>query len=340
MANTHLLALVLAGSLHIYFLLLGIETKKRVTDIFLHVIIGIFIFIPSLYFIFPPSDSSIATGIMQEGFGVQQLGLMSKIPLRVFLPIPAWWEPHFWNTQFLLEWQQGSPILKTLSLFLSVLTLVIAYYILKESKKALAVFLINLCLTLAIGVLFPLTTTRYIGFIFIGFVVAYWLYCNEGVPSGKNKILLSILLSFQIIAGLFAVVKDMVLPFSNASKVSTLYAKIPKNEKVVTDYWAVNTVSAFTNKKLYTLGINKEVSFLLWNEEMKVSAKSSYINSLNKLFDAENIMMIYLISGYPLEWINELDPLFTEKFNVELVDKAEGSIEKWSDIYLYKISRR
>ena len=61
MSNTHLLAMVLAGCMHLYFLLLQIEHKKTFKIATVHILAGVLIFLPSLYFIFHPSDSQLNT---------------------------------------------------------------------------------------------------------------------------------------------------------------------------------------------------------------------------------------------------------------------------------------
>ena len=52
MSNTHLIGLILAGSLHFYFLLLNFEQKKKISKLFPHILLGILAFLPALYFIF------------------------------------------------------------------------------------------------------------------------------------------------------------------------------------------------------------------------------------------------------------------------------------------------
>ena len=68
-----------------------------------------------------------------------------------------------------------------------------------------------------------------------------------------------------MIAGVFTVSKDIQLPFSNLYRVNELLKEVPANEKIVTDYWCLNTVSAFTDKPFYCIELNKEMSFVLLN---------------------------------------------------------------------------
>jgi hypothetical protein len=56
LANTHLLALILAGSLHLYFLVRNQEKNARMKQLLLHGLFGLIVLLPTLYFIFPPPD--------------------------------------------------------------------------------------------------------------------------------------------------------------------------------------------------------------------------------------------------------------------------------------------
>jgi len=339
MSNTHLLALLLAGSLHLYFLLLTFEQKKKISKLLPHTLLGILVFLPALYFIFPPSDSGLTVGILASKFDDQHLRILAKTPLRTFLPVPAWWEYNFWNTQFLLELQGKSSLLKLLTLLLSIGLLGIVWLVLRASKKSLTLFVVNLALTFIVAVIFPLTTQRYIGFIFIGFIAAYWMRCYEIPPNRKNSWLITILLGIQVIAGVFIITKDIRLPFSNFYRVNELINEVPVNEKIVTDYWCINTISAFTDTAFYCLGLDSKPIFLQWKKEYNSRGPGVYLNSIKKLFEEESSKKIYLVSTYSPRIIFELDPELKKFFQLKMIDKREGAIDKWSNLYLYEISR-
>jgi hypothetical protein len=278
MSNTHLLAAVLAASLHLYFLLLNFEQKKGTGKLFIHALSGLLVLLPALYFIFPPTDSGLNMDFWIDKLDSQQLRIISKTPLRVFIPVPAWWEHNFWNTQFLLTLQENSSMLRPVTLLLSIGVLGAAAFVLKGNKKSLSLFAANLLLTFIVAFIFPLTTQRYIGFIYIGFIAALWLYCEEIKISRWNTRLITILLVIQAIAGVFIVAKDSKLPFSNSYRVNELINEVPANEKIVTDYWCVNTISAFSNKTFYCIGLDRKVSFLLWKKEFQLIRRNLFFN--------------------------------------------------------------
>lgn len=339
MSNTHLLALLLAGSLHLYFLLLTFEQKKRLNKLFPHLLLGILIFLPALYFISPPSDSGLTAGILISKFDNQNIGIIAKTPLRAFIPVPAWWEYNFWNTQFLLTLQGSNGLLRFLTLLLSIGVLSVVWLVLRDSKKSLTLFIVNLFLTFIVAAIFPLTTQRYIGFIYIGFIAAYWLRCYEMPVKRKKDWLINILLGLHVVAGIFTISKDIRLPFANSYRVNELINAVPKNEKIVTDYWCVNTISAFSDSVFYCIGLDSMPTFLQWKKEFNTRTPGVYLNSINKLFEREGLKKIYLVSTYSPQIIFELDPQLEKSFQLKIVEKREGAIHKWGNLYLYEISR-
>ena len=217
----------------------------------------------------------------------------------------------------------------------------ITFIILRKYKKSLALFVTNLSLSFIVTIaVFPLTTPRYSGFIFIGFMIAYWLYRYNTPGDRRNSWLVNIILLIQIIAACFVVAKDIRLPFSNAFKVNELLHEVPQNEKTVTDYWALNAIAAFADKSFYCIDMQKEMSYLLWNSELANNLKrpDRYYVGINNLFQKEGIKKVWLVSTRSPESLNRADSKIFTTFKVRLVDKREGAIEKGSDLYLYEIS--
>jgi hypothetical protein len=338
MSNTHLLALVLAGCLHLYFLLFNMERAKDRRIIELHVLVGALIFFPSIYFIFPPSDSQLNTRYWINRWNPEQIKAVGQAPLRSLIPVPAWWEDHFWNTQFLLDSPNKS---KFLNLVVAIIALAMTIFVLYQNKKSLVVFLSNLLLSFVIALLvFPLTSGRYAGFIYIGFVMAYWLYCYESPVTKKNKLLINSLLVLHLITGVFMALKDIRLPFSNAYRVTELLKVPPENARIVTDYWAMNPISAFADKPIYCIDIQREISFVLWGPELGNMLKKSYryFEGVQDLFQKERISKVYMISTGSPETLNRADPQLFKTYQVILIDKRGGAIEKGGNLYLYQIS--
>lgn len=340
LANTHLLALILAGSLHLYFLLLNKEKAAKPGILLLHCLLGIIALLPASYFILPPSDSMFTFQKYVSGVhGKRQLALMLLAPFKSFIPVPAWWEYNFWNTQFLLEVQQRYRLLKWVTLLVSLALPLLAFFILKGNRKSLIVFIANLAVTLIMAIVLPLTNMRYVGFIFIGFIVAYWLYAAETRPGKKVRYLINTLLVIQIIAGTIAISGDIRYPFSNVHYANEMLKEVPAGGKLVTDFLGADVLSAYVDKAFYCVELQRELHFIQWKTEYAEirGTPGFYCRGIKGVFKKENLKEVYLITLHPREELSQIDKTLFQAFQLELVDEHVGSIEKWSNLYLYRV---
>lgn len=340
LSNTHLLGLMLAGGLHLYFLLQSMEQRKKMGTILWQALLGALVFLPALYFIFPPSSSSLNTDFWMDKWDRSQLVLTAQAPWRSFVPIPAWWNYNSWNTNFLLEAHSRFPFLRFVSPLLSLLIIGLLCWVLKGNRKSLVLFAANLLLTFFISVVvFPVTCYRYAGFIFIGFLAAYWLYCAETPKSGKNHWIVQGVLIMHLIAGVFSVVKDIRFPFSNLSRVNELIKAVPGKERVVSDYWALNGIATFMDKPFYCLDLKKEVSFLLWDSNMAHLMKTDYRYCEGAAqLAGQGVHQFWMLSSGSPQDLAKVDTRFFKDYQVVLKDKIEGAIEKGGNLYLYQVS--
>lgn len=340
MSYTHLLALILAGCIHLYFLLSAVELKKRSAIIAFHVLLGSMIFASALYLIKPPPDSDMSIGSWISRWNTSQLIISVQAPLKAFVPMPAWWEYNFWNRQFLLDLNTQFKALKIINPLLALCLVLLCAYVLKGDRKSLLVYLANVAATLVVGNIYTLTSQRYTGFIFIGFVVALWLHCYHKPLSTSGKKIVNLLLVVQLIAGIFIVAKDINLPFSTAFKTKALLHKVPSNAAVVTDYWALSALVAYTDKPYYCVDLQKEASFILWGNDMMAMSKNPnrYYNGVNSFIQQRGLKEVYMISTSDSSVLYKVDPKLFTTYNVEVIQRCEGAIEKWSNLYLYRIS--
>jgi len=340
LANTHLLALILAGSLHLYFLLLNQENGARPKTLLLHGLFGLIVLLPTLYFIFPPTDSALDFSAFWGKVHIKdQLAIMLLAPFKSFIPVPAWWKYNFWNTQFLTEAAQQYRLLKGVIVPVAIALPLLAFYILKGNRKSLALFMSNLAVTLVMAIVFPLTTVRYTGFIFIGFISAYWLYVTETPPDRKTNYLVNILLAVQVIACTIAVSRDIRYPFSNAYHTREVLKEVPAGERIVTDFWCADMLSTYAGKGFYCVDMHRELSFLQWKVEYKVLLESpdSYYNGMKELFEREHLKEAYFITARSREYLNRRYSPLLQAFRLELVDKRDHAIEESSNLYLYRV---
>ncbi len=343
LSNIHLLALLLAISLHGYFLLLNIGQKKKTGTVIAHIIFGGLVMLPAAYFIFPPSDSQLNLHFWMSKWTSQQFITFGQAPLRCFIPLPSWWNYHFWNTEFLLDAKEKYGLLKLINPLIVLTLLLASFFILIPDKKSLALFGVNLLLSFIVAVVFfPMGCARYAGFIYIGFITAWWLYCDETPVDNIRRNLVNVLLTVQVIAGLFAVARDIRLPFSNAYHSDELLKEVPKDKSTVTDYWTLNALSAFTDRSYYCIDLQEKRSFLLWNSDMakKIGNPLRYTDGLHAFFQQQGINTACLISIHPSEELFQTDSLLSRSFRFTLLDKREGAIEKGGNLYLYEVITR
>jgi hypothetical protein len=340
LSNTHLLSLVLAASFHLYFLLTLKEQHKKYKPLLNHALIGIAVFIPAVYFIFPPADSSLGTGYWLDRWNADQLSAIVHAPIRAFAPIPVFFEYHFWETNAMIGTGKVSYIPKWFTPVISATFIVGIIFMLKQNKKSMLYILSTLLLFFFISFIILFTNARHVGFIFIGFLVALWFYCQFKPLSKLQNFILILLLSLQVLGGIIAVSKDIKYTFSNNYKVNELIEKVPAQEKIVTDYWCLNTLSTFTDKPYYCVDLQREVSFLLWNNELATALKRTdrYSSGIISFMNKESIKKVYMISIQRLAKLPQLDNKLPELFNVKLIDKREEAMEKGSNLYLYEIS--
>lgn len=339
LSNTHLLGLLLAGSIHLYFLLIIQEKEKSIRPILQHVIIALVILLPAACFIFPPSDSELNVDFWKDKWSTDNLKTFAQAPLRAYLPIPAWWVYNNWNSHFLMENQHDNNLLKYFNLIVSASLAAVSFYFIKSSKKCLVLFGTNFFLTFIVAVMvFPLTRERYAGFLFISLVVALWLFYTEQ-KERKESWLLILFFFLQIPGGIIMILKDIQLPFSNAYRVNDLLKKIPTQQKVVSDYWAVNAVNAFSDQQLFCLDMGKEVKFILWGQDLSkmLQKKDRYTSGAKYFLQKENLSSFYLLSIGTPQNITEADKDFFNVYNVKMIDKIEGAINKGGNLYLYEV---
>ena len=140
---------------------------------------------------------------------------------------------------------------------------------------------------------------------------------------------------------LFAVVKDIRLPFSNLPTVNELIKEVPANERWVTDYWTMNTIVAVTDRPVYCIDLEKEISFILWKRQLTVrqTTPDRYTSGLHHLFQKDEMSSVYMITQNAPDLLSEIDPQLSVSFHVALIDKREGAIDRGSNLYLYRITK-
>ena len=336
LSNTHLLGLLLAASIHLYFLLRKVAQNGK-WKAAIHLLAGMVVLAPAFYFIFPPTDSELNLDFWLNRWNDTNIEALSIAPVKAFLPLPPPDNPNFWNLHYLTD---NIPL--TGSRIVSVVLVALACFILRKSRKSLFVFLFNLLLTCIVAILFPMMSARYTGFIFIGFVISCWLHCIEFPFSRTERRALTFLFIAQMAGSLVAVPADIRRTFSHASKVKDITDKLPPGETVATDYWCLNNLSAFTAKPYYCVGLNEEVSFIKWDEAFAkaTSVPHIYTDGFDLLFAKTHAGYLMLLSSNAPDFIAWRDTLVNSRYKIELKESFTGAIEKGSNVYVYQVRQK
>lgn len=339
-SNSHLQSLLMAGSIHVYYLLYSRNKNLSRNQLFIQGLSGFLILLPAAFFIYPPADSALNPEFWRNQWNWGKLAATTHLPLRAFLPIPAWWEDHFWNTQFLLAISGGSPILKYLNPLISFVMLGLAFRQLKSNKNCLAFYFFLVVSLLFFSLIIPSSNARFAGYLYVGLIIALWLFYAEKPPGKRPGFFLFMIFLLQIAGAAIAVSQDLKRPFSNAGFVSSMLKKVPYGNPAVTDYWCLNNLSAYINKPFYCVDFQKEKTFLRWDQEMSamLKKKNRYSDGIKTYMRKMNTDTVYMISIQSPEKINSLDRQLNRFFSVKLIDQRTGAIEKGGDLYLYIIS--
>jgi hypothetical protein len=342
LTNTHLLGALLAGSLHVYFLFLQWRCRRSLGVVTGHMLIGLLVALPAICLMMPPEGSMLGARRQTVETFIIRVKTLMQAPLLSMLPIPAWWQYNWWNTQFLLE-ANSSRLVRVLIPVFSIALLALPALVLKKDKKSIALFYVNLILSAAIALtVLTLAAARYTGFIYMAFIFALWLYYEECALEGWRKIIVNVLLLSHVVAGASAVVKDIRFPFSNSYRVKDLLVQVPKDKQLVCDYWAVNTYSAYLDIPVYCIDVQKEMNMILFDNDLreKLSDGSRYTLGLQKLQQTAPFTDLFMLSTHPPGTLAQIDSVLNRQYEIILVDKRDGAIEKFSNLYLYQIRVR
>jgi hypothetical protein len=340
LANSHLLGILLAISIH-SFMMMNYWRESTSKVKWLHAGMGLLAILPAFVFIIPPGDSELNFGFWMKHWNTQMPGFIATAPLRSFFPLPVWWDPHFWNTHFLIQLATQSGFIKLMMFGASAGLFVVACLILKKDRNALRLFLLNTALTAAFGLWFPISTARYVGFFFVGFIASVWLHKNSSTFTLSKTPLLYFLLALQIPGAFVALYRDWKLPFSNASTIDQLVKKVPVNANLIADYFALNPLLTFIDHPYYCIEAKRELNCILWTNEMTKlgTTPDPYKQGADHYLNEHLENKFYLISSKPLEVLLKRDTAFASSYHLRPVDSLTGAIDKYSNYYLYEVRR-
>jgi hypothetical protein len=333
LSNVHLLGLLLAVSIHAGFCFEKIPEKRSVA---LHIIIGLLVLLPAAYFILPPSDSQLNFEFWKSQWTISRLYLFVTVIVKSLFPLQEWFNEHWWNTSFILD--NDSVLFRIIAVAIFIGLLSIIYCGTRKSTSAFVIVGVNLLLTFFLSLVFPLNTARYVGFVFVGFVVAAWFsYKDSGHAFNRNAFIFLAIL--RIPPGIIALAKDSKEQFSSAGSVVKMNKEIPAGALVATDYWSLNNLSAYLDTSFYCIELKRSVSFLTWNSEMRAVIHFNYADALDTLLSGNQNKSFYFYSMQPVSRLLEEDKSMG-RIRLMLIGESGFSVEKSGRVYLYLVERQ
>lgn len=331
LASGHILSIILAVSFQFYVLY---DRLKHGTQNFIrHFFAGMVILLPVMLFL---NDDPHP--------GVERVmpSVSLEVPLRAFFALPAIWKHSWWNSHIILELTKQSPVLKIIVFIFSILVAAFTAVLFKKSREVLVFYLSNMILTMLFGLIFPLVSARYVGFLFCSFLFALWLSGGDRLLPHRKKWLVRCLLIAQIPGGIFALQSDIRQPFSAFRETVPLLDHLPKHADLITDYWGLSYLCTVSNEPFYCVESKKlqtHYSFR-YGAGRHLKNRRRYSEGIEQYCRMKNTESVYFFTTSSARSLFATDSLLSAKFAFIPIDTATGSIERFSNIYLYQVNKK
>lgn len=268
LANTHLFGVMLSISLFTISLVNkeNFATINKYQSVALFVSLGLGISFAILRII-PPSDSSLLTNSSIQ-FSMVNVLRSLLMPLKGLLPIPNFFDYHFWNSNLIVH--LSKPIAGLISLLLLFLPMVVF----KKRESLILFYLSTLQFMLFISIS-GFSAARYAGIVFILFIGCISLEQSLSgsvlskkfiFPSRPSNYIVLIILSLQSVSGIYVFAQDFVKPFSEGKSVVRYLEKHGLNNRVILgEFCESTTISTYIKSKIFYIELNQFGSFCRWN---------------------------------------------------------------------------
>jgi hypothetical protein len=322
LASSHVLALFLAASFHLYFFLTN--KNRRLGS---HILPVLLLLLVAITLLLPEGGSQSAGTTWYSGI---HPSIPMQAPLRAFIPIPVFWRAEFWNSFLVLEVMPW----KMIQLIMSTGLVFILLFVFRNSVTVLLFFATAVVTMMLFALVFPMVSARYVGFLYLAFLCALWLG-NFSSLDKNRRIIVFTLIILQIPGGFFAMTEDWIRPFSQYREVKALVNET-KGAAMITDIWGLNYLAATYDTAFYCVETAKQERKVILSEKIleAIGSPDRYRKGVTQYFSLHGTDTLFLFSNNP-----GIDPLLKPPFSTKLVMQRENSIEKFSNIYLYKVWR-
>ncbi|MGB3655551.1 MAG: hypothetical protein WBA41_30680, partial [Rivularia sp. (in: cyanobacteria)] len=259
-----------------------------------------------------------------------------------YIPIPNFFEYHFWSTNI----TSISFILKFFASCMSLFFLFFTVFLFVDKPIVLFLYLSSTFGIFLFGWIKFQGTLRHHGNLFIIFLACIWISQffdkSYDIPQQLQKIahfckqyqqkFITVILLIQMFAGLYAYSMDLVYPFSQSQAAARFIQKQGLSEDFIlgTKDRIISPISAYIDKKIFYIEYNSLGSF--FNHPQKENLTSpELVNNLNTIVK-DNTTKNVLILSYPLN-------IKSSNFNFTKLEEFRNSILGEERYYIYLVER-
>lgn len=268
--------------------------------------------------------------------------------IRGWLPIPQFFNGHFWNTYWLQDRNIGMILRDMLFLFF----VIFPGLILKRTIRAMLFYYSTVFVLLAFFLVTQLAGSRYFGMVYIYFLAACWMasyrsgdvFSLANLPGGPYIKLffrgsLYLVLVAQILIGIFALEQDFSRPFSQAKNtIDYIRQEQLSNQEIAVDgYNAGPMLSAYLGRPVYYLDIGQPGSWVIWRTSYFPNPRRTIEQEMSRSAYLQGLDKFVLISNRKAQlrkW-----ELGNNAFRLDSLNSFENSILVAENFYVYQVTR-
>ena len=281
LANSALLGLVISGALGFYFLWViwnektAILSDKRLKTSFgLSILIVLFGWAVSAIQIMPREDYG-GNSLIPMGFDLSRTGVVITQLLLAYFPFPKLGKVQCWSTYIILPDTAKTLVFPTIIVFTA-----IALILVKKPK-----LLFFYCMaTIGISLIFlyvHVISPHYFGHHFIVLLACLWLeryvspnpnimiVIRDSFIAKLKKISFYVIMTVQVLAGLYMYCMDLIYPFSNCKQTGEYITNTHLNRYPLMggiDFYIV-PLSYYVNKPIYDIDRDDTLRYIIWDKK-------------------------------------------------------------------------
>ena len=347
MANTNAYCLCISFALFLTLIFenvfqrqLKISLKANRYNGILGLIIYGFGFFTSVMMLFPPTDSTLQGGASQwmlQFDWIQLTRTLSRI----------------WNS-YILILLPGDDQFVSLWIF-AILSLGLMIFVITSLIKKPVVLFFYVVATSEI-LLFTyikfLGSPRHYGHLLLILILSWWLAyfyspsdwlfsIEAKLPrwwlrfvQQKRTVFISVILSAQLIAGIYSFSRDLLIPYSASRETAQYIQKENLTDKfwVGSEDFAIAPITAYLNRKIYYLESDRNGSYVLFSGEREILNQEQIVEKLTQLSQTED-EKIFLILNHDLSFSDD-------KLSIRQIAKFPRAFIHNERYYLYEVAKK